>query len=525
MSVHHQFTTRGIKHEFLTTYTNDNVHGSIELCPLTKALIDTRHVQRLRELKQLGAADLTYINATHTRFEHSLGVMYLSEQILLSIIKKQPKLNVTPKDVLCVKIAGLLHDLGHGPYSHVYDGLFRTQLMQSKKRKTLVGDDDLSNDKIMDGWAHEDASLMMIDSMLADLGLKIDESNLDEPLRQIGDGIDARRFGLKADVSEVAFDDDSDKDGESDSGDYDDESPLPMNKVLTSRDWIFIKECIVGGPLPPIGMSIAKFKASAECRHDDFIGRPQYLNDTCLYKEFLYDVVSNRHSGLDVDKMDYLARDTLKAHGSNCVADLLPKLIEKAFVAYGEPPCDKNGQREKLLMICYPNELVQNAMSFFEKRYQEHQRLYTHQKTSRFHYMFCDILLLAEPYFRLRTSSNDNISISTCMVNSEAYLLLTDSVIDKIENTAKSELRPARDLIQKYRKHKKYEKVGVELIKKDQAWTERLWEMSEDEILDEILKLSNIEDRRVDDGRDINRDDIIVEKRQIHHGMKEKNRK
>ena len=102
MSVHHQFTTRGIKHEFLTTYTNDNVHGSIELCPLTKALIDTRHVQRLRELKQLGAADLTYINATHTRFEHSLGVMYLSEQILLSIIKKQPKLNVTPKDILCV---------------------------------------------------------------------------------------------------------------------------------------------------------------------------------------------------------------------------------------------------------------------------------------------------------------------------------------------------------------------------------------------------------------------------------------
>jgi hypothetical protein len=111
------------------------------------------------------------------------------------------------------------------------------------------------------------------------------------------------------------------------------------------------------------------------------------------------------------------------------------------------------------------------------------------------------------------------------MVNSEAYLLLTDSVIDKIENTDSSELRPARDLIQKYRKHKKYEKVGVELVKKDQAWTERLWEMSEDEILDEILKLSNIEDRRVDDGRHINRDDIIVEKRQIHHGMKEKNRK
>ena len=48
-----------------------------------------------------------------------------------------------------------------------------------------------------------------------------------------------------------------------------------------------------------------------------------------------------------------------------------------------------------------------------------------------------------------------------------------------------------------------YEKVDVELIKMDQAWTERLWELSEDEILDEILKLSNTEDRRVDDGQHI----------------------
>ena len=73
-------------------------------------------------------------------------------------------------------------------------------------------------------------------------------------------------------------------------------------------------------------------------------------------------------------------------------------------------------------------------------------------------HVFCDILLLAEPYFRLRTS--DNLPISTWMINAEAYLLLTDSVIDKLEHTDRPELRPARDSIQKYRKHKKKVREG-----------------------------------------------------------------
>ena len=315
------------------------MHGSIKICPLAKELIDTRHVQRLRELKQLGVSDLTYINATHTRFEHSLGVMYLAEKMLLNLIEKRQAVEISPKDVLCVKIAGLLHDIGHGPYSHVYDGLFRTQLGRAEARGSWMGhayERESSFDEIMEGWAHEDASLMMIDSMLEDLGMQIDETDLDEPLKQIGDGIDARRFG----VGECFVDGD---DGSSDDGsDEDDEKrhdgpALSKDEVMTSRDWIFIKECIVGGPLPPRGVSIREFKRSAAGRCAKFIGRePHHL------KEFLYDVVSN------IDKIDYLARDTLKAHGSNCIADLMPKLIEKAFVAWGEP-CEDGGEKHLMM--------------------------------------------------------------------------------------------------------------------------------------------------------------------------------
>ena len=102
-------------------------------------------------------------------------------------------------------------------------------------------------------------------------------------------------------------------------------------------------------------------------------------------------------------------------------------------------------------------------------------------------------------------------------MDAETYLLLTDSIVDKIENTDKIELRPAHDLIKKYRQHKKYATIGLHVISKDIPWTERLWEMTEAEIADGILK------RGI--GNALDGDDIIVEKREIHHGMKDKNRK
>ena len=298
--------------------------------------MSTPQMQRLRNLKQLGVSDIVYPTANHTRFQHSLGVTHLAEQLLREINDRQPKLGITEKDIACVKIAGLLHDIGHGPFSHVYDGPFRDQLKQAEKKGIWLGqkfDTTLYKDlpDVMDGWAHEDASLMMIDAMLKELGLEVDESNLDAPLKQIGDGIDARGFGIWDRSSEpditIANSDDSDDELDIDEDDAD-LQPLPLDKVLTSRDWIFIKECIVGGPLPPKGMSIGNFKKSGQ--NVEVNGRPN------PHKEFLYDVVANRHSGLDVDKMDYLARDTLRANSTNLIVDLLPKMMEKAFVAWGE---------------------------------------------------------------------------------------------------------------------------------------------------------------------------------------------
>ena len=221
--------------------------------------------------------------------------------------------------------------------------------------------------------------------MLGGLGLAIDESNLDKPLKQIGHGVDALAFGIwdrsKEPERHISYDTDDDE-SMSEADDIDDAlytGALPPELVLTSRDWIFIKECVVASPLPPKGVS-----CKGNNTRRQFVGRPDH-------KEFLYDVVSNRHSGLDVDKMDYLARDTLHAFGVNGIADLIPKLLEKACVAWGRSNVPelasetsietKDDNSSMHLMICYPEEMTHNILTFFERRYKEHQRLYTHPKT------------------------------------------------------------------------------------------------------------------------------------------------
>uniref|UniRef100_A0A3Q2CP15 HD domain-containing protein n=1 Tax=Cyprinodon variegatus TaxID=28743 RepID=A0A3Q2CP15_CYPVA len=100
------------------------IHGTIELHPLLVKIIDTPQFQRLRNIKQIGAASYIYPGATNSRFDHSIGVAYLAGELLKSIREKQQDLGITDWDVLCVQIAALCHDLGHGPFSHMFDQMF-----------------------------------------------------------------------------------------------------------------------------------------------------------------------------------------------------------------------------------------------------------------------------------------------------------------------------------------------------------------------------------------------------------------
>ena len=104
--------------EFRHKIIIDPVHGDVGLSKLETELIDTPTFQRLRRIKQLGFAYTVYPNARHSRFEHSLGVMHIMSRIL-ETFRSQDEGSVSEDDFRKLRIAALLHDIGHYPYSHL----------------------------------------------------------------------------------------------------------------------------------------------------------------------------------------------------------------------------------------------------------------------------------------------------------------------------------------------------------------------------------------------------------------------
>lgn len=126
---------------------NDNLH--IELLPKEKVLrdpvhnyihvthqvildlIDTREFQRLRRIKQLGASSFTFHGAEHSRFEHCLGVYEITRKICDKFARNYPTQKTgdglwDDSERIVALCAALLHDVGHGPFSHTFEGIFNT---------------------------------------------------------------------------------------------------------------------------------------------------------------------------------------------------------------------------------------------------------------------------------------------------------------------------------------------------------------------------------------------------------------
>ncbi len=103
----------------------DPIHDFIRLNSSEQQIIDTPVFQRLRRIKQLSGAHLTYPGAQHTRFEHSIGVMHIAGMAANSLSSKR---YMPSSDINDVRLAALLHDIGHGPFSHLFE-----EVLQKKK--------------------------------------------------------------------------------------------------------------------------------------------------------------------------------------------------------------------------------------------------------------------------------------------------------------------------------------------------------------------------------------------------------
>ncbi|KAI9915076.1 hypothetical protein PsorP6_007701 [Peronosclerospora sorghi] len=384
----------------------DSVHGLMTFEPICMRIIDTLQFQRLRNLHQLGTANFVYIGATHSRFEHCLGVAYFAEKMIESIRSHQPWLPITKEDMTCIKIAGLCHDLGHGPFSHIFDGLFLDQL-----RKKGLADVSFK-------WSHERGSVDMFDFLLAENKIAVED------------------YGL------------------------------------TQQDVIFIKELICGGPLPESN-GVLRGRSSDQ--------------------RFLYDIVNNTHSGLDVDKLDYFMRDSLHTGAKvSCDTDLLIRNV-RVLVDREDP--DEN------MVVCFPEKLAGQIMQAFRTRYELHQSVYQHRGVRAIDYMLCDVLISANDHLMIKGRQ-----ISEVMNSMEAYQHFDDRVLLKVQESDGPELEEARSLLSRIYSKPYYAFVGKTPV------TDHSQHKSVDMLLNEVLRCSAFRSLICE------KDSIILEIMRVHYG-------
>lgn len=278
----------------------DPIHEIIKVSKLADSIINTVQFQSLRDKKQLGACFMYIPTAVHDRFSHSLGVYHLAKRAMSKLQEKQPELQITDRDIEIVGIAGLCHDLGHGPYSH----MFETYLVKSGIK-----------------FNHEDMSIILLRYIIA-----------------VSKNKNCKTINIS-----------------------DDE----INKIA----------CMIKGNVP----------------QDE--GN----------KTYMYSIICNKETGIDVDKFDYLQRDCLFT-GQKLSFDA-KKLLRSMKVIDGK--------------ICYNEKQLENIYEMFRARFYMFQHVYMNGINKGIELMIMDII----------SKIGSVINISEHINDPERYCKLTDNYI------------------------------------------------------------------------------------------------
>lgn len=309
----------------------DSVHGYIDISEVIH-IIDTPEFQRLRNIKQLGACNFVFPSAHGTRFEHSIGVFYLADRMINALGKNTKYLNHTlsRRMLHLIKVAALIHDIGHGPFSHLWDNF-------CEKNNNFE--------------SHEYRGIEIFRYM-------------------------NRKYSLRYIEEEIAL----------------------------------------------IGQMINPEPGFRQAKHWDF---------------WMYQIVANKDSGLDVDKMDYLIRDCAVV-GLDINKENIYRVIDSAKVVDNT--------------VAFPKKTFTSLTIFnlFETRFKLHKALYQHHTVRGIELQIIDCFIKNAKEFGIFLTPGQFPK------HIEDFCSLDDSLIDRIQYKE----APGHELITALKKRKIYTLVG-----------------------------------------------------------------
>ncbi|KAF5886396.1 deoxynucleoside triphosphate triphosphohydrolase SAMHD1, partial [Clarias magur] len=257
--------------------------------------------------------------------------------------------------------------------------------------------------------------------------------------------------------------------------------PVMEEFELSPTDLNFIKEQIAG-PLDP---------ASSQTTNQDKSRREK--------KEFLYEIVANRRTGIDVDKWDYFARDSYHLGIQN-------SSDHERFLKFTRV-CEVNGKR----LICARDKEAHNLYEMFHARHSIHRRACQHKVTNIIQEMIAEALVKADPYILIEGSNGMLYKMSEAIDDMEAFTKLTDHVFEKILYSSDPKLSEAQTILKNIVSRRLYKFVG-------QTTPETDLNVSKEELAKELA------DSKPDDIEvDLTPEDFIITVFGIDYGKKEKN--
>jgi len=346
----------------------DNIYGSCELHPVLVVVIETPIFERLRNINQLGTSIYVYATGNGNRYVHCIGTAILCKKFIDKLFGDEAVRNrteVNEVDLLCVQIAALIHDLGHGPWSHLFDGTIIRDAI--KEFDSIKHPHDSSVAAIKD-WDHEMGSQMLFEYLL-----QWDETENNGTIRKTW----------------------------SDYG-------IDLEKKIYN-DKVFIKELI-----DPTALKNDDGSHITDNQSWPMEGRPEE-------KAMLYEMVSNKRSGLDVDKLDYLKRDLMYCKGVHINTDY-NRLFDHAKVM--ETPNNPNRS-----LIAFNRKVDSDILEIFKTRETNHRQIYQHRENQSAELLISDALKLIQESLFVTNDRKQKFKLHEAIHDPSAYCKLNEDYI------------------------------------------------------------------------------------------------